>query len=414
MQAADQGFPVGLSFDAARALIREMSERHRLATETVAIEAALGATLATEIRAPFDVPGFANSAMDGYAVRGADITHDLDTRLRLVGTALAGGAAPPEVSAGTCVRITTGAILPPGSDTVVMKENTSVEGDFIRISGGAPVGANVRPAGEDYRAGDLALARGVRLTPARIGALASFGMTKVEVARRPRAVLLTTGDEIVAPGSPLGPGQIHDSNRYSLGALLEQHGVVLVRTERLRDAPARLRDALLRASVDADIVVSSGGVSAGEADYMPGLLAEVGKVYLWKVRMKPGMPFLFGGIGNALVFSLPGNPVSGIATFLALVKPALDTLTDSREPRIALRARLAHTVEKRHARVELLRGKLSCDDAATLTVAPLPKQGSGMLAGVADANVLVVIPEAAQTYPAGTIVEVMLFPGEFA
>jgi molybdopterin molybdotransferase len=225
-------------------------------------------------------------------------------------------------------------------------------------------------------------------------------------------VLLTTGDELVPPGEPLGAGQIHDSNRYSLGTLIEQCGAVVVRHERVRDDPARLRDALVRAAADADVVISSGGVSAGEADHMPDILREAGTVHFWKVRIKPGMPFLFGGVGEALVFSLPGNPVSGIATFIALVKPAFDAMT-GRAPTAWLRARLASAVHKRHARVELLRARLQCDDAGVLFATPLKKQGSGMLAGVADADALVWIPEAAQDYPVGTVVDVVLLPGSF-
>ena len=303
-------FPTGLSLAEAQACIVEIAAKYKLPEESVAIESALGRTLAVDVRVPFDVPGFANSAMDGYALRFGDLDPERDTTLRLAAVVLAGGNAAPSVEAGTCVRITTGAPLPQGADTVVMKENTTAEGDTVRIAPGALRGAHVRPAGDDYRAGDFALAHGTALAPAHLGALASFGLTRVAVARQPRAVLLTTGDELVAPGVPLGFGQIHDSNRYSLGALLQQHGVVLVRHERVRDDPSTLRDALQRASADADIVLSSGGVSAGEADFLPRLLAEVGEVYFWKVRIKPGMPFLCGGIGRALVCALPGNPVS--------------------------------------------------------------------------------------------------------
>ncbi len=404
-------FPTGLSLDVARARIVEISAKHKLAAEPVALEAALGRVLAVDAIAPFDVPGFVNSAMDGYALRGADLAADGETRLHLIGVVLAGGEQAPQVGSGTCVRITTGAPLPQGADTVVMKENTRADGDTIHIDAGTAVGANVRPAGEDYRAGDFALARGSVLTPARLGALASFGQTHVEVARRPRAVLFTTGDELVAPGQPLGFGNIHDSNRYSLGALLDQHGADLLRHERLRDDPAVLRDALLRAGEDGDIVVSSGGVSAGEADYLPRLLAETGKVYFWKVRIKPGLPFLCGGVGRALVFSLPGNPVSGIATFLTLVRPALDAMSGRLAQTPPLRARLALTIQKRHTRVEFLRANLDCDASGLLHAMPLQKQGSGMLRGVAEANALIALPEPAQEYSAGTIVDVLPLPG---
>ncbi len=413
MQVDAPAFPTGLGLAEAQSRIVEIASKYKLGAESILLESALGRVLANDVIAPFDVPGFVNSAMDGYAVRGADLSAQGDTHLRLIGVVLAGGAAAPDVLPRTCVRITTGAPLPNGADTVVIKENThvSADGDTVIIAAGTLTGANVRPAGEDYAAGDFALERGNVLTPARLGALASFGQTQIEVGRRPRVVLLTTGDELFAPGSPLGFGGIYDSNRYSLGALIEQHGTQLLRHERLRDDPAVLRDALLRAGRDADIVVSSGGVSAGEADYLPRLLAEVGKVYFWKVRIKPGLPFLCGGIGSALVFSLPGNPVSGIATFLTLVRPAVDALTGRHTQAPQLRARLALAVQKRHARTEFMRASLQCDESGTLLATPLRKQGSGMLRGVAEASALIVLPEPAREYAAGTVVDVLPLPG---
>ncbi|MGH8122397.1 MAG: molybdopterin molybdotransferase MoeA [Rudaea sp.] len=415
MQVDAPAFPTGLGLAEALSRIVEIASKYKIGTESILLESALGRVLARDVIAPFDVPGFVNSAMDGYAVRGADLSTQGDTHLRLIGSVLAGGAAAPDVLPGSCVRITTGAPLPNGADTVVMKENTHVstqtDGGAVVVAAGTQEGANVRPAGEDYAAGDFALARGSVLTPARLGALASFGRTHVEVELRPRVVLLTTGDELVAPGSPLGFGGIYDSNRYSLGALIEQHGAQLLRHERLRDDPAVLRDALLRAGGHADVVISSGGVSAGEADYLPRLLAEVGKVYFWKVRIKPGLPFLCGAVGSALVCSLPGNPVAGIVTFLTLVGPALDAMGDRRVQALRLRARLAQAVQKRHTRAEFLRANLQCDESGMLHATPLRKQGSGMLRGVAEADALIVLPEAAGEYAAGTIVDALPLPG---
>ena len=402
-----------LALDEARARIVVLAATRSVPSEAVTTEHALGRVLAEDVVAPFDVPGFANSAMDGYALRHADLSPGEVTRLRLIGIALAGGAPAQAVTRGTCVRITTGAQLPGGADTVSIKEETTADGDTIHISPGTRAGANVRPAGEDYRAGDRALTRGSHLTPARIGALASFGMREVMVARRPRAVLLTTGDELVAPGQELGAGQIHDSNRYSLGAMLAHAGVEVVRHERLRDDPATLRAALLRASAEADIVLTSGGVSAGEADYMPGLLGEIGTVHFWKVRIKPGLPFLCASIGRAFVFSLPGNPVSGMVTFMMLVRPAIDALTGRTEWPPPLRARLAQAVHKRHDRTELLRATLHCDAEGILHATPLPKQGSGMVAGMAGASALVRIPESAGEYGPGTVVDVLPLPYAF-
>ena len=269
----------------------------------------------------------------------------------------------------------------------------------------------MRSAGEDYRAGDLALKRGTRLTPASVGVLASFGLAETNVARRPRAVLFTTGDELTAASEPLDFGGVYDSNRFSLGGLLQHHGVDLLRHERLRDDPAQLRAALLRAGADADIIVSSGGVSAGEADFLPGLLAEIGEVIFWKVRMRPGMPFLFGQVGRALMFGLPGNPVSGVATFLNLVKPALDAMSGAIGQRTALRARLRNPIFKRHPRTEFQRARIECDANGTLWASPLEKQGSGMLRGVADADALIVLVESVHEFAIGDVVDVVPLPG---
>jgi molybdopterin molybdotransferase len=229
--------------------------------------------------------------------------------------------------------------------------------------------------------------------------------------RQPRAVLLTTGDELVPVGTPLEFGQIHDSNRYSLGAVIEQCDATLIRHERLRDEPDLLRAALRRAGDEADIVISSGGVSAGEADYLPRLVAEVGRVHFWKVRVKPGMPFLCGGVGKSLLCALPGNPVSGIATFLTLVRPALDAMLGAQPRQVPLRARLQHALRKTHARTEFQRARLHCDEHGVLCATALRQQGSGMLRGVAEANALLVLPEPPRDYAAGEVLEVLPLPG---
>jgi molybdopterin molybdotransferase len=404
-------FPTGLSVDQARERIVEICTARALPRERVALACAGNRILAGDAIAPFDIPGFTNSAMDGFAVRGRDLPAAGEKAFRRIGEILAGGPEAPAVVVDGCVQIMTGAPLPPGADTVVMKENTRVENDRVMISAETGAGANVRPAGEDYRAGELGVPRGSALTPAQLGVLASFGLAEVEVAQRPRVVLLTTGDELVEPGLALGFGQIHDSNRHSLGGLLEQHGTILLRHERVRDDPQPLRDALLRAGADADIIVSSGGVSAGEADFLPRLIAQVGKVHFWKVRLKPGMPFLFGEVGSALTFALPGNPVSGIAIFLTLLKPALAALSGATDAHTVLRARLARPVDKRHSRAEFQRARLACDMQGGLWATPQSRQGSGMLRGVAEADALVVLPEGAHSFAAGDVVDVLALPG---
>ena len=403
-------FPSQLGIVEARERIVEIAAKCTLAAERVGLDSALGRILAVDVQAPADVPGFANSAMDGYALRGVDLPSSTEKPFALGGAILAGGALAPAVDIDTCVRITTGAVLPRGADTVVMKENTRIDGERIMVAPGTAPGANVRAAGEDFRRGELALRRGTRLAPAAVAVLAAFGMTHADVAARPRAVLLTTGDELTEPGTPLGFGGIYDSNRYSLGGLLEQHGASLLRHERVRDVPAALQTALLRAGDEAELIVSSGGVSAGEADFLPRLIAEAGEVYFWKVRIKPGMPFLFGRVGKALVFALPGNPVSGIATFLTLLRPALETISGC-APSAVLRARLRRELHKHHARTEFQRALLDCDAHGTLWATPHDKQGSGMLRGVAEADALIMLPEDAHEFAVGTVVDALPLPG---
>lgn len=404
-------FATRLSVDEARRRVLELCTPRVLSSESVALEQALGRIVAADLITPHDLPPFANSAMDGYALRGADLPEKGERRLRMAGSVLAGAADAPDCNVGECIRITTGAPLPAGADTVVIKENVRIDGDVIVVSAGEWRGANVRPAGEDYRVGEIALRAGERLTPARLGVLASCGHTHAPVTRRPRVALFVTGDELVPSGQALGFGQIHDSNRYSLGALLREIGIEPEPIAHLRDDPQALRAALREAGERCDLVVSSGGVSAGEADFLPGLVAELGKVHFWKVRMKPGMPVLCGEIGQALVFALPGNPVSTIATFLALVRPALLALQGLKEiPRI-WKARLAAPLSKKHDRAEFLRASFEARDDGALWATPLRKQGSGMLRGVAEADALIFVPEDVHELAAGAVVELMPLPG---
>jgi molybdopterin molybdotransferase len=404
-------FDTMLSVEEARDRIRAIAAEHAALSEKVALEELFGRILADDIAAPFDVPGYINSAMDGFAVRSEDLNANGETTLRMAGEIFAGGTEIPQVEKGTCVRITTGAPMPAGADTVVMKENTRIDGESVVIAPGTARGANVRPAGEDYAKDEAALQRGDFLTPARVAVLASFGYTHATVAARPRAILFTTGDELTAPGNPLSYGRIYDSNRFSIGGLIEQHGARFVRHERLRDDPQVLIDALKRAGEEGDIIVTSGGVSAGEADYLPRILAQIGKVYFWKVRIKPGMPFLFGQVGKALMFALPGNPVSGIATFLTLVAPAVRTMLGIRDPSSELFAKLSAPISKRHGRAEFQRARIACNPNGQLFATLLAKQGSGMLRGAADADALVVLPEGPREFTTGDVVRVIPMPG---
>jgi len=405
-------FPTRLSVARARAHVLALCAGRRRATDDVALEHALGRILATDLFAPHDQPPFANSAMDGYALRGAELPAVGERRFRVAAQMLAGATADVRFGPGECVRITTGAPLPHDADTVVIKENVRVDGDFVVVTAGEHAGANVRPAGEDIRAGECALSAGDALTPARLGVLAACGHAFARVARRPRVALFVTGDELVPPEQALGYGQIHDSNRYSLGGMLRALGIEPEPVQHLRDDPATLRVALLDAASRCDLVISSGGVSAGEADYMPQLVAELGRVHFWKVRMKPGMPFLCGGIGDALVFALPGNPVSTLATFQLLVRPALLALQGARAADAPpWKGRLAARHVKRHERAEFLRARVEWRDDGACWATPAEKQGSGMLRVLADAEVLIALPEGACELEAGTIVDMLPLPG---
>jgi len=405
-------FPTGLSVAQARARVLALCAERPRGTEDVVLEQALGRILAGDLVAPHDQPPFANSAMDGYALRGAELPRVGERRFRVAAQMLAGTTEEARFGPGECVRITTGAPLPRDADTVVIKENVRVDGDAIVVGAGERAGANVRPAGEDIRAGEHALRAGDALTPARLGVLAACGYARVAVARVPRVALFVTGDELVPPGQGLGYGQIHDSNRYSLGGMLRALGIEPRPVQHLRDDPAVLRDALLDASSRCDLVISSGGVSAGEADYMPRLVAELGRVHFWKVRMKPGMPLLCGAIGKALVLALPGNPVSTLATFQLLVRPALLALQGANDADAPPRkARLAARHAKRHERAEFLRARVEWRDDGACWTTPLEQQGSGMLRGMAEADVLIALPEGACELDAGAIVDILPLPG---
>jgi molybdopterin molybdotransferase len=409
-----------LSVDEARHRILQVCSGRRIPTEFVALEMARRRVVMDDIRAMTDLPPFANSAMDGFALQAADLPSAGTHRLRIVGARLAGSSGELALKPGECLRITTGAVLPDGADTVVAKERVQIEGDFAVFRAGESTGAYVRPAGEDFRAGDTVVRGGDRITFARMAAIASLGLHTIEVSHRPRVALMTTGDELVMPGDVCSPAQIYNSNGYSLSAMVAMSGAQVVVSGggdaspgfvHVGDEPTRIRDALLAAAAESDVVITSGGVSAGEADFLPSLMEQAGRIHFWKVRMRPGMPFLFGEIGNALVFCLPGNPVSTMATFLCLVQPALAALEGSSE--VAPKehpARLEGTLSKQHDRAEFVRGRFRIDNSGAIWVSPMAQQGSAMLHGVIDANCLIVVPESTQTIESGATVQIMPFP----
>jgi molybdopterin molybdotransferase len=380
-------------------------------SESVAVRSALGRILDQEVRSRIDVPAHTNSAMDGYAMRAADLPASGDASLRVLGTAWAGRPFADSVGAGTCVRIMTGAPVPDGADTVVMQEQVRTEGERIVVGAGHRPGQNVRQAGEDIRAGAVALNPGILLRPPHLGMIASLGVAEVRVRRRPRVAFFSTGDELQSVGTPLEEGQIYDSNRYTIFGMLERLGVDMVDMGVVPDSRERTEEAFRAAAAMADAIVTSGGVSVGEADYVTETLEKIGDVGFWKVAIKPGRPIAFGHVGNALFFGLPGNPVSAMVTFYQVVRPALVRLAgiEEPEPDLLVRATCRSTLRKKPGRKEFQRGKLSRDADGRYIVESTGFQGAGVLRSMAEANCFIVLPLDGGTVEPGDEVDVQPF-----
>lgn len=402
-------FPTRISFQQAGELLDRVAAGAALGVERVALARCLGRILAHDILSSVALPGFDNAAMDGFAVRGAD-TVTAGARLNLIGEQFAGATLGLRVGEGECVRITTGAPLPAGADAVVMKEETSLDAGHVVIGKPVAVGQHVRRAGEDVCEGDIVLQRGQALSPAALSLAAAIGLPNLEVYRRPTVAVFTTGDELKPPGLPLQPGEIHDSNRVLLQTLLGADGYESVAWPVLPDDPARIAAALKDAAFSFDVVITCGGVSAGEKDFLPDFLAGQGEVYFWKVLMRPGMPMLAGRLGSCHLLCLPGNPVSVFATYLTLARRFLDGLQARTTPRAQLVARLASPLSKKHDRLEFLRGSMDCDENGQLVVAPNPADGSHRLRAVADSNCLIVLPEGAADWDSGSLLPVLPLP----
>ncbi len=378
---------------------------------------ALGRVLAQPVLSPIDVPAHDNSAMDGYAFRGTELQAGQPTPLRSVATVLAGAPFAGAVSEGQCVRIMTGAVMPAGLDTVVPLELCQVNGDEVQIAPGVlRAGENRRCRGEDLAQGTPALQAGRRLRPADLGLLASLGLGTVPVWRRLRVALFSTGDELRTLGQPLDEGCIYDSNRYSLMAALQRLDVEIIDLGLVRDDPVALRATLEQAVARADVLLTSGGVSAGDADHTRALLTDMGQVAFWKVAMRPGRPFAFGpvqaGGRSSWLFALPGNPVAALVTFYAFVRDALLQLAGAApEPLAVLQARSVHALRKRPGRTELQRGRVSRAPDGGWQVQITGSQGAGILRSMSEANALVVLGHDQGAVAAGEPVDVWLFDG---
>lgn len=396
-----------ISFAEALALIRSVAGGRKAEIERVPVARAAGRVLAQPLVSERPLPGFDNSAMDGFAVRAEDLDPQASSILSLVAEQFAGVDQQHELAPGTAIRITTGAPLPAGTDTVVIKENATLSGSTVSLAPGTACGANVRRCGEDMAAGELAVAAGTRLSAAQASLAAALGCAELSMWRRPRVAVFSTGDELRQPGEALMPGTLYDSNAPLLHNLLAGRGMAAMRSGHLADAPDAMRTELLEAATNCDVILTCGGVSAGEKDYLPVLVAELGEIVFWKVRIKPGMPVLFGRIGDALILALPGNPVAVLATFRTLVEALLDSLQGVSTQSGRWFARLSEPLRKAHGRMEFQRGHLHCDDSGVLWVNPDFATGSNRLAAAARANTLIVVPEGPQELQRGAVLEVL-------
>jgi molybdopterin molybdotransferase len=389
---------------------REVLARvERLESEPVALAESLGRVLAEPVSSPDPVPGFDNSAMDGYAVRAADTAGaERAVTLTVAGESRAGHPADRELGAGEAIAISTGALMPSGADAVVRVEDTDGGRERVAIEVAVEPGQNVRRAGEDIEAGETVLEPGVEIAAAEAGVLASLGLASVACTRRPRVHLLTTGDELQEAGEPLRAGAIRNSNTYSVGALVGAAGAELVGTEIVRDDRAATEAALERA-LAADVAVVCGGVSVGEHDHVRGALAELGaEQVFWGVALRPGKPTWFGvGPAGSLVFGLPGNPVSAMVTFLLFTRPAIRRMLGARDERRRTSAVLEGDYPKRPGRAHLVRCRLELrDDGWHAT--PTKEQGSHVLTSMLGADALAILPSASGDVRAGERVEIEL------
>lgn len=378
----------------------------------VPIRSALGRVLGEDIISPVDVPAHINSAMDGWALRFQDLEKNPSVALNEVGASFAGQPFTGTIGEGQCVRIFTGGVVPTGCDAVVMQEKAQANGKSIRFSPGVRRGQNVRYAGEDLKQGAVALAKGRVVRPAELGLLASLGIGEVGVYRPLRVVFFSTGDELVSIGLPLAEGQIYDSNRYTIHGMLTRLGCEVIDMGVVRDDPALLEKAFHEASEIGDVVITSGGVSVGEADYVKQLLTKLGEVVFWKIAMKPGRPLAYGRIGAAHFFGLPGNPVSVMVTFYQFVRDALLTLqgVNPVPAQPLLKAVCTSAIKKAPGRTEFQRGVLYLEDGI-YKVRTTGEQGSGILKSMSDANCFIMLHDHVGNVDAGATVDVQILEG---
>lgn len=412
--AGEKSLSVEQARAAIAAVLQPITER-----ETVPLARALGRVLAADVISPIDVPAHDNSAMDGYAFRGGELQPQGSSHWRCVGTLFAGAPYVGKVGPGECLRIMTGAVMPPELDTVVPLELCRTEGPSVAVDAGiVRPGDNRRRRGEDLASGRPALVAGRMLRPADLGLVASLGLGEAPVLRRLRVALFSTGDELRTLGQPLAPGCVYDSNRYSLMGALQRLGMEVVDLGLVPDDPAALEHTLRSAVADCDAVLTSGGVSMGDADHTRTVLARMGQVAFWKVAMRPGRPFAFGplhrpdGAAPCWLFALPGNPVAALVTFYAFAREALLRLAGATDlPLPRLQARCVSALRKRPGRTEFQRAIVQRAPDGAWEAQLTGSQGAGVLRSMSEANALVVLGHDQASVAAGDPVEVLLFDG---
>lgn len=377
--------------------------------ETIPLLQAFGRVTAQAVISPLDVPGFDNSAMDGYAVRCADVAPNVT--LSIAGKAFAGQPFWGNWPAGSCVRIMTGAPIPEGCDAVVMQEETEEVDGGIRLVAGVQTGQNIRRRREDIGKGNSVLNAGCRLSAAELPLLASLGIADISVVRKPRVAVFSTGDELQLPGQPLGAGQIYDTNRLAVHIMLEQLGCEVINLGIVRDDPTALRETFRRADSEADVVISSGGVSVGEADFTKQILDELGEISFWKLAIKPGKPFAFGRLAQSWFCGLPGNPVSAAATFYQLVQPLLTKLSGCAGSGLGprMKVRCAQNLKKTSGRLDFQRGILRTGADGQPEVVSTGHQGSHIFSSFSQGNCFIVLERERGNVAAGEWVDVELF-----
>ena len=381
------------------------------ACERLPIRECLGRVNNEAVKSPHNVPPLPNSAMDGFAVAIGSLQKDAVTELEEVGSAYAGNPFAGSCASGQCVRIMTGALIPEGADAVIMQEQAEVgDNGKIRVDANHRVGENIRQAGEDVKQDETVIEAGVRLSPADLGVLASLGIGQLQVKRKPVVAFFSTGDELVPVGEPLEPGKIYDSNRYSLHGMLSRLSVDIIDLGVVRDDLDSMREVLTRASTQADLIISTGGVSVGEADFIKPALEELGTTEFWKIAIKPGRPLTFGQIGASIFMGLPGNPVAVMVTFSQFVLPAIEVLSGAHMRRPSLfRAQAMEAMRKKPGRTEFQRGIASLDENNRWQVVKTGKQGSGILTSMSRANCFIVLSDDNAGVEAGDEVSIQLF-----